>query len=168
MIKKMIKGKVVKAAPEETVSGDVKGKVVNIAPRNGDEIQAWLRKVGSASRDTSILKGEKGAKDLRLPKPLGTQAFEVVGIPLHEPGLYIIELESNLLGKALLDAPKPAFVPTAVLVTNLAVHFKWGRESSVVWVTALDSGDPVPSAKVTVKDCQERILWKGASHGATI
>lgn len=158
-----IKGRMVKASPEEAVFGEVKGKAINVAPRNGDEVQAWLRKVGSASRDTSILKGEKGAKELPVAKPRGTQAFEVVGIPLQEPGLYIIELESNLLGKALLNAPKPAFVPTAVLVTNLAVHFKWARESSVVWVTALDSGDPVPNAKVTVKDCQERILWKGTT-----
>ena len=34
--------------------------------------------------------------------------------------------------------PAPMFVAAGALVTNLAVHFKWGGESSLVWVTTLD------------------------------
>ena len=34
-------------------------------------------------------------KTFTLPKPGGERAFEVVGIPLDEPGLYIVELESS-------------------------------------------------------------------------
>jgi uncharacterized protein YfaS (alpha-2-macroglobulin family) len=45
------------------------------------------------------------------------------------------------------------YVPTAALVTNLGVHWKWGRERSLAWVTALDSGRPVRAARVTVYDC---------------
>ena len=92
---------------------------------------------------------------------MGARAFEVVGIPFKKPGLYIVELESTILGTSLLGSPSPMYVPTAVLVTNLSVHFKWGRESSLVWVTTLDTGEPVKEAMVTVKDCQEKILWKG-------
>jgi hypothetical protein len=85
----------------------------------------------------------------------------VVGIPLKKPGLYIVELESKILGEALLDPPRPMYVPAAALVTNLSVHFKWGRESSLVWVTTLDKGAPVKDARVTVRDCQEEILFEG-------
>jgi len=53
------------------------------------------------------------------------------------------------------------YVPTAALVTNLAVHFKWGRESSLAWVTTLDAGRPAPQAAITVQDCQGTTLWKG-------
>ena len=35
------------------------------------------------------------------------------------------------------------YVPTAAFVTNLSAHFKWGRESSLVWVTSLDKAEPV-------------------------
>ena len=35
------------------------------------------------------------------------------------------------------------YVRTAVLITNLGVHLKQGRENSVVWVTSLDKGQPV-------------------------
>ena len=124
-----------------------------------------MRKVASASREGSILAQEKGAKDFQVPKPMGARAFEVVGIPLKKPGLYVVELESAILGAALLHPPRPMFVPTAVLVTNLSVHFKWGGESSLVWVTSLDKGEPVKDACVTVRDCRENVLWKGQTDG---
>ena len=38
------------------------------------------------------------------------------------------------------------YVRTGVLVTNLGVHFKQGRENSLVWVTTLDRGKPVEAA----------------------
>ncbi len=68
--------------------------------------------------------------------------FEVVGIPLPERGFYVVELASKRLGEALLGGDQPRYVSTAVLVTNLSVHFKWGRESSRVWVTHLDDATP--------------------------
>ncbi len=83
---------------------------------------------------------------LQVPKPDGARAFEVVGIPLRKPGFYVVELASPRLGAALLNSHTPYYVQSAALVTNLSVHFKWGRESSLVWVTALDSGAPMPNA----------------------
>jgi uncharacterized protein YfaS (alpha-2-macroglobulin family) len=156
-----VKARVMKMDKEEGVIGKVTGRILNVPPEKGGYVQAWLRKVASASRESSMFINEKSSKDFKLPKPLGARAFEVIGIPLKDPGLYVVELESALLGASLLDQRKPMFVPTAVLVTNLSVHFKWGRESSLIWVTTLDTGEPVKDAMVTVRDCQERILWKG-------
>ncbi len=163
-----VKAKVLKTDKEENVLGKVMGKILNVPPERGSDVQAWLRKVASASREGSILSQEKEAKDFKLPKPQGARAFEVVGIPLKNPGLYIVELESAILGASLLNPPRPMFVPTAVLVTNLSVHLKWGRESSLIWVTALDTGEPVKDAMVTVRDCQENILWNGKTDGSGI
>jgi len=159
-----VKVRIMKADREEII-GTVTGKILNLPPARGGDVQAWLRKVASASRETSILRGEKGIKDFQVPKTRGARGYEVVGIPLKDPGLYVVELESALLGKALLSEPGPMFVPTAALVTNLSVHFKWGRESSLVWVTALDTGEPVKDAVVTVRDCREKVLWKGQTDG---
>ena len=52
-------------------------------------------------------------------------------------------------------------------MTNLSVHFKQGRESSLVWVTALDTGTPVAKAQVSVQDCNANEHWKGVTdaHG---
>src|SRR5262249_3151689 len=95
-------------------------------------------------------------------KPLGSKPSEVVGIPLREPGFYVVELESRTLGAALLGRDASRYVSTAALVTNLAVHFKWGRESSRVWVTALDSGRPGADATIQVNDyCPGAGLWTG-------
>jgi uncharacterized protein YfaS (alpha-2-macroglobulin family) len=142
----------------------VKGKLWRIPPQQSKDILPWLRKMANATRETSIFgPGEvrPSAKEFMLPKPNGAKAFEVVGIPLAAPGLYIVELESARLGASLLGKPQPMYVPAAALVTNLGVHFKWGREASVAWVTTLDSGRPVPQATVTVRDCQGTVLWEG-------
>jgi uncharacterized protein YfaS (alpha-2-macroglobulin family) len=156
-----VQARMIKVDPEEGVWGRMMGKILNLPPEKKAEIQDWLRKVASASRDKSILAGEEGVRSFEIPKPQGPKAFEVVGIPLKKPGLYIVELESTILGSALLKPSMPMYVPTAVLVTNLSVHFKQGRESSLVWVTTLDRGEPVNEARVSVKDCQGKILWEG-------
>jgi uncharacterized protein YfaS (alpha-2-macroglobulin family) len=136
--------------------GWIKGAILRIPPEHSGEMLPWLRKVATAGRDASVFGPPDPARPLRtvtLPRPGGAQAFEVVGIPLGQPGLYIVELESQRLGASLLGASRPMYVPTAALVTNLAVHWKWGRERSLAWVTALDSGRPVGGARVTVYDC---------------
>ena len=72
--------------------------------------------------------------------------FEVIGIPMPQPGFHVVEAESPRLGAALLDRDAPVYVRTSVLVTNLGVHFKLGAANSAVWVTTLDSAKPVADA----------------------
>jgi uncharacterized protein YfaS (alpha-2-macroglobulin family) len=92
-----------------------------------------------------------------------TRPFEVVGLPLKESGLYVLEASSKVLGRALLDRDAPLYVRTGALVTNLAVHIKSGRESSAVWVTRLDTAKPVANAAISVLDCSGRPFWSGAT-----
>ena len=119
------------------------------------------RSVGT--REVSLLARDPGARRLDLPQLEGgdPRPFEVVGIPLAEPGYHVVEIESLRLGQSLLDKRAPMFVRTGVLVTNLGVHFKLGRENSVVWVTTLDRGKPVEGADVVVNDCNGQPQWSG-------
>ncbi len=163
-----VKARMLKLGKGQGLIEKVSGKILNITPEQGANVQGWLRRVAAATREVSLLGSESAATDFKIPKPLGPRAFEVIGIPLKEPGLYIVELESTLLGASLVGKPQPLYVPTAVLVTNLSVHFKWGRESSIVWVTALDTGEPIRDALVTLKDCQEKVLWQGRTSAQGI
>ena len=131
-------------------------------PKAGD-VLSWLRRVAETKRAESVFAGENasGAKQFTMPKPNGPNAFEVMGIPLKRPGLYIVELKSTRLGSILLGKPRPMYVPTAALVTNLAVHFKQGQANSLVWVTALESGRPVDRAEVAIADCNGTEFWSG-------
>lgn len=106
-------------------------------------------------RSLSMLAGRAGVETLTLPAadPKALRPFEVVGIPLAKPGFYVVELHSPALGASPLGKPQPMYVRTSVLVTNLGVHFKQGRENSLVWVTSLDHGKPVANADVRVTDC---------------
>jgi len=110
----------------------------------------------------SIFTERDRIRRVHVPKPQGARAFEVVGIPLKKPGFYVVELASPRLGAALLKARnKPYYVQSAVLVTDLAVHFKWGSELSLVWVTTLDTGVPVPKAQVAIQDCSGKVYYRG-------
>jgi hypothetical protein len=140
------------------------GKVWRITPERIEEMLPWLRKVTRATREESIFSEygpEVTLKAFNVPKPNGAKAFEVVGIPLPGPGLYILEIESPRLGAALLGKKRSMYVPAAALVTNLSVHFKWAHANSLVWVTTLDTGQPVPAAWISVHDCRGRLLWSG-------
>ena len=112
----------------------VQGKIWRISPEQPEAILPWLQRVALAERETSVFAQQaidRPARDFTLPKPNGAQAFEVVGIPLEKPGLYIVELASARLGAALLGKPQPMYVPTAALVTNLSVHLHWGRAAAL-------------------------------------
>jgi uncharacterized protein YfaS (alpha-2-macroglobulin family) len=113
------------------------------------------------AREISFLAKRAGVNKQDLPKPGGSSEFEVVGIPLTKPGYHIVEIESQLLGNALLATPKPMYVRTAALVTNLAVHLKVGKDNALVWVTSLDSGKPLADAEVRVSGCDGQSLWQG-------
>jgi alpha-2-macroglobulin len=145
----------------------MKGRVWRVPPERSRDVVPWLRRVEAASRERSIF-GEESRKEFSVPKPAGAKPFEVIGIPLDGPGLYVVELESAKLGAALLDPPRPMYVHTAALVTNLAVHFKWGGEQSLAWVTALDTGRPVAGARVSVQDCAGKVLWDGETDQSGI
>ncbi len=131
-----------------------------------DHDQQW------ETRGVALLAGEPGVRRAELPqfkdlapgKPV--QATEVIGIPLPQRGLHLIEVSSRILGESLLATKAPMYARTAALVTNLGVHFKRGRTSSLVWVTTLDRGRPVPNARVTVNDCRGQPLWQGSTDAA--
>ena len=118
-----------------------------------------------ATREVSLLDHDPAARRLDLPQLVAgdPRPFEVVGLPLAEPGYHVVEIESLRLGQSLLDKRAPMYVRTGVLVTNLGVHLKLGRENSVAWVTTLDRGKPVAGALVAVSDCRGKVLWSGAT-----
>ena len=148
-------------------------------------IAKWLRTIDKAD-DYDVDEVKRGSETVRInrtgSKPVLTpklgaplhiglpgkgKEFEVVGIPLTKPGFYVVELASPQLGRALLGRDAPRYVAAGALVTNMAVHFKWGREGSLAWVTALDSGQPVGGAAVRVTDsCTGQALASGTTDAS--
>jgi uncharacterized protein YfaS (alpha-2-macroglobulin family) len=120
------------------------------------------------TRMLSLLGGQPGVRALDLPRPDkgDKRPFEVVGIPLA-PGFHVVEIASPLLGASLLDerhgSGRTMYVRSMALVTNLGVHFKLGRENSLVWVTSLDRGLPVAGAQVRVSGCDGKEIATGTT-----
>ena len=117
------------------------------------------------TREQSLLATEPDTRRADLPQLKTTEprATEVIGIPLPQRGYHVVEVESRILGHALLAAKAPMFARTGALVTNLGLHFKRGRSSSLVWVTTLDRARPVAGARVAVNDCHGKPLWNGST-----
>lgn len=120
------------------------------------QIMDWLDLVRNADRAKSVFSGaafESKVVTSDLPrKDQGT--FEVLGIPLKSTGIYVMEAESQLLGKTLLGKDAPMFVPTVAVNTDLAVTFKSGADQSLAWVTRLSSSKAVSSANIKVFNCK--------------
>ena len=121
------------------------------------------------TRTLSLLAGDSAARATALPQPVAGAASaaaaarptEVIGLPLAGGGYHVVEIESRILGAALLASRAPMYVRTGALVTPIAVHFKRGRSSSLAWVTTLERARPVAGARVVVNDCRGQPLWSG-------
>ena len=165
-----------------TVRAGIKGRLLRVPVDDVAAIGRWFQQVKQARRYDWFWNEEKQASELRgqpgmtevlreasgvtafeVPRQTPAKALEMVGIPLPKPGFYVAEIASPRLGAALFAKPAPYYVQAMALVTNLGVHLKWGRESSLVWVTALDSGKPVAKAAVSVHDCAGKTLWQGTT-----
>lgn len=108
-------------------------------------------------RSIAFLAKEKGATVQALPRTLPAKEFEVVGLPVKE-GVYIHEVESRYLGEALIENKAPMYVSALSIVTNLGVHLRTAPQGTLVWVTSLDKGLPVPGAEITVADCKSNAV----------
>ncbi len=130
-----------------------------------DEYDGFGDEVKSAEsedlRARSLLKGNAQAQTIPLPKPGGAKEFEVVGLPLPEPGLHIVEAESTALGASLLEKKGSMFVRSIALTTNLAVHVKTSQGNAFVWVTRLSDATVVADANVRIRDCKGAELATG-------
>ena len=160
----------VRAVEQKLHTGIFNVKSLRVASGDADFL-SYVKKVldnaGVASPDNkSVLAGQAQVQTSKLEKPSGGKEFEVMGIPLKDPGFYVVEVDSSLLGSSLIGANRPMFISTAVLVTDLAVHLKWARERSLVWVTELSTAKPVSGAKVAVYDCHGKELWNSQTDAS--
>ena len=157
------------------------GKVSNLKVSDDAAIINWIAKLNAyhesrvtlgresvETRSIGLLAKEAGVRKLDLPAlpdaaDPSSRPFEVIGLPLKDPGFYVVELESQKLGSALLGKAAPMFVRTSALVTNLSVHIKLGRENGAVWVTTLDQAKPVAAADIRISDCRGKEVWRGST-----
>ncbi|KJR40582.1 alpha-2-macroglobulin family protein [Candidatus Magnetoovum chiemensis] len=153
------------------ITGTFNGKIFKA--NEDKEILFWLKKVYKTGRSKSVFGSNNKSnnttaqnnqtREFEIKRPNDAKSFEVIGIPLESPGFYVIEMESPKLGKSLMETEAPMYVAATALVTNLSAHLKWGRDSSLVWVTTLDKAKQVEGASVHIMDCTGKTLWQGST-----
>ena len=153
-----------KSVPNRTVPGKTDGNGTVVETRTLSLFRWMQQGQGPDAATDRQLLAASPIKQVALPKAESAKRpFEVIGLPITQPGLHIVEVESLLLGQGLLANNAPMYVRTGALVTNLAVHIKIGRENSLVWVTSLDRGQVVADAQVGVFSCDGKKVWEGRS-----
>ncbi|MFT3907423.1 MAG: MG2 domain-containing protein [Steroidobacteraceae bacterium] len=157
------KGEWVAATPEDRAA--LKPKLEDQQEEDeegGKPGRVWREATGTES----VFAAADQTTSFSVAKSVGSQPAEVVGIPLKKAGFYVVELQSEALGRALLGRDQKRYVTAAALVTDMAVHLEWGREASRVWVTRLSDGKPVADAQVVITDyCDGDTLWSGRTDG---
>ncbi len=154
-----------------------------VVPTDG-QVAEWLRRLDAVEEATSIEEPIAGSRDtrtvvttrqtplLRANAPVkafrldrtDARAMEVVGIPLTTKGFHVVEIASPALGAALLGPGKTRYVAAGALVTDMSVHFLWGRGTSLVWVTRLADATSVAGARIAITDsCSGALLWSGTT-----
>ncbi|MFB5651583.1 alpha-2-macroglobulin [Leptospira wolffii] len=138
-----------------------------IGPSDVKNLMHWYRKGREYDHEKSVFESLDQKKlKFGIPSPNGQKRFEVIGIPLKKSGLHIVEIESPILGESLHENKKPYYVRTAALVTNLSLHFKWGKSSSLVWATSLDKGLPTEGAEIGIYDCNANLIYQGTTDSS--
>lgn len=157
------------------------GKTAKV--ENPKDVIYWLKRLENIDREFSLFdRDERLNKDEKKP-PMSPGAApnqvmtmpikvpipkdgdtQVVGIPLGNKGFHVVEIESPILAKALIGEHASFYIPAGALVTNLAVHFKWGAERSLAWVTTLDKAETVSKALVQVFDCNGSEVTSGQTN----
>lgn len=157
-----------------------RGSTLRIDTTDDRQIARWMRRLlaGPEERSKANHQARPGelpffsdseradARPLDLPHGESAGPLTVIGIPLEKKGLHVVEFASAKLGRRLHGDDKPYYVYAGALVTNLAVHFKRGGESSLAWVTRLDDARPVAGARVQVSDCRGEPLWSSTTDAS--
>lgn len=107
-----------------------------------------------------------GAGDV-VTRLVDTASARNVGVRKPLPLAELFSPGAPQLFRLRLSAPEAKLEEPSVIgqVTNLAAHAKLGVTSSVVWVTSVSGGAPVPGAAVRLWDERGRELAKGVSDG---
>jgi len=91
-------------------------------------------------------------KRIRLP----IEIREVLGE--RRTGLVFVQFDN--LGQNRWD-PKRRYLKAFLEVGDLGLTWKYSPENNLVWVTSLNSTEPVENVRVQFRDKSNQILWKG-------
>jgi len=147
--------------------GTLHGRRLTVADEQG--LSRWLQEVEDArarrsrwgGHETPLLgEGEPGTSLFEVSFHGQDPAFQSAAVPLSGQGLHVLELALP----PTTSVPEPRYVLGKAIATRLDVHFKLGRESSLVWVTSLADGRPVADAQLRITDgCTGASLWRDRS-----
>ena len=133
------------------------------------DVSRWLQEIEDARERRSrwgghetplLVEDEPETSPFEISFHAQDPAFQIAAVPLSGQGVHVLELALP----PTTSVPEPRYVLGKAIATRLDVHFKLGRESSLVWVTSLADGRPVADAELAITDgCTGASLWRDRS-----
>jgi uncharacterized protein YfaS (alpha-2-macroglobulin family) len=151
------------------------GPSIPFSARNMRAVRKWLvpvagedlvKTVGELEHRRNAPAPEGGLLETLHPVPDEIQAYGLDGRAFlkNGTGLLLATLENTDVMDRSHRAGKAVSRETTLLqVTNLGVSVKDSPLGTLVFVTRLDTGEPVEGALVTIRDTGNRVLWKGTT-----
>ncbi len=147
---------------------------VPVHARNALSMTQWIAPVGLSSVVLRLLELQRQSSPLP-PGRSGTRRLSLTPDTIQAHALDLRRLLSPAGTGIVWAAVKPAEVlPRSVppdgdtrhkllQITNLGVTVKDSPQSTLVFVTRLDTGVPVPDARVAIVDAATRTRWRGTT-----
>ena len=150
------------------------GPLVPVHARNASSMTQWIAPVGLSSVVLRLLELQRQSSPLP-PGRSETRRLSLTPDTIQAHALDLRRLLSPAGTGIVWAAVKPAEVlPRSVppdgdirhqllQITNLGVSVKDSPQSTLVFVTRLDTGVPVPDARVAIVDAATRTRWRGTT-----
>ena len=152
------------------------GPQLPFSSRNLTTISQWLTPLTPSALMPRILALEKGRFTDRPPGPGTERRLPVTADAIQAHGLDLTTVLSPR-GTGLAWAAVQPGAPiadsklasadvhsTIIQVTNLGITVKDSPQSTLVFVTRLDNGNPVPAAQVAVINTDNKEVWHGTTN----
>jgi uncharacterized protein YfaS (alpha-2-macroglobulin family) len=171
------------------------GKALPFYARNFRDVTQWAARIDPADLVPTIVKlqrAERSADEFAAYQPPFSEAPPGAGTP-RRLGVTPDKLQSHGLdlSKALSDKgtglvwaavedgqpidgaetyPDPRVRASIVQVTNLGITVKDSPQNTLIFVTRLDTGQPVDGARVSIVQLDNKVFWSGTTgtHGTVL
>ena len=152
---------------------------VPIRSVNVDQVRVGMKRI-SADQIVPLLavyddyRYYPGVDEASKPKPIETTNDFKLNIPRNRIDATPLDLSTQLGNRHGVVAirmqaklgPKPEDerdYTAMAQVTNLGVSGKFSPHQNLIFVTDLQNGKPIPGAKVTIRDQQNKVRWTGTT-----
>ncbi|MBW3670730.1 MAG: Ig-like domain-containing protein, partial [Acidobacteria bacterium] len=152
------------------------GQIVPFYARNMKSVRQWIASISEEELVPTLIELEKSHFGTKPDVPPVVRTLSVRPNEIESHGLDLsqwldrrgrgivwaaIEEVTPLPGAATTD--RKDLSSTVIQITNLGISAKSSPQNTLIFVTKLSDGLPVPDAEITIRNRSNEVIWRGSS-----